>query len=159
MTINGNKNKKKDPDERVRKIGEREEIVETKLTQIQLEDMRMEVMALLDEEERIEAKKDEVAKNFTSQLKTNKLQINELRRTIAACKRRETIIVEEHLTQSNEIVRIRKDTGDRIGSRTATPRELQEPMFPDPPSDPAQQNDAPAPPDDAMEFGEGPGPG
>lgn len=120
---------KKDPFGRVRKIGEREEIVDVELTEAQLEEMRAEVMILLDDEETIEKRKDEAAKNFASQLKTNQLQRNELRRKITAKKVRKTIIVEEHLTDKNEVIRIRQDTGDKIGARTATPRELQEDLF------------------------------
>lgn len=142
MTIKPAK-KKKDPNERIRKIGEREEVIEIKLTQLQLEDMREEVMTLLDDEERIEEKAKEASKNFASQLKTNQLQRNELRRTIAGGKRRETIIVEEHLTASNEVVRIRKDTGDQVGARTATPRELQEDLFQELPAGDPSENDAP----------------
>lgn len=150
MSRNGNA-KKKDPNERVRKIGEREEIVDVELTEAQLEEMRGEVMVLLDDEERIEEKAKEAAKNFSSQLKTNQLQRNELRRKIATRRVRNTIIVEEHLTQANEIVRIRKDTGEIIGTRTATPRELQEEMFSDKP--PAAPSDAP-PEGDPPETGE-----
>ena len=122
MSING-KNKK-NPTERIR--GEREEILEEKLTQLAIENMREEVMILLDDEERLQEKAKEAAKNFGSQIKTNELQRNELRRTITSGRRRITLVVEEYLTASNEVVRVRKDTGEQIGQRTATPRELQE---------------------------------
>jgi hypothetical protein len=135
---------KKDPNRLVRKLGEREEVLETKLTQIQLEDMREEVMVLLDEEERIEKKRKEAAKNFGSQLESNKLQMSELRSTIASGKRKQTLIIEEHLTAQNEVVRIRQDTAEIIGQpRTATARELQEELFQDEPQPPLA--DAPAP--------------
>ena len=138
---------------RIRKIGEREEMIEIEFSDEQIADKRGEVMVLLDEEERIEAKKEELAKNFASQLKTNKLQINELRRQITSRKTRMTVIVEEHLTQQNEIVRIRKDTGEQVGVRTATPRELQEEMFPAKQEGDAPPNDAPS--DGFLDPGEG----
>jgi hypothetical protein len=142
--MSGNRNKK-DSNRLVRKLGEREEVIETKLTQIELEDKRMEVMILLDDEEAIERKAKEASANFTSQLKTNKLQRNELRRVITSGKSRQTLVIEEHLTAANEVVRVRKDTGDIIGQpRTATARELQEDLFQDPPADPAPQGDAPS---------------
>lgn len=144
--------KKDDGARRVRKIGEREEMIEIEFTPAQIAEKRVEVMVLLDEEERIDAKKDELAKNFASQLKTNKLQINELRRQITSGKTRQTLIVEEYLTQANEIVKIRKDTGEQIGARTATPRELQEEMFGDKPEEGAPQNDAPS--EDFLDPGE-----
>lgn len=141
MSRNG---KRKDPNERVRKIGQREEIINVKLTQVQLDEMRYEVMLLLDDEERIEEKAKEAAKNFSSQLKTNQLQRNEIRRVVTAGVRRQTIIVEEHLTASNEVIRIRQDTGDQLGlGRTATPRELQEelPLDPKPADDEAESEE------------------
>lgn len=123
--------RKKDPNERIRLLATREEIVDSKLSQLQIEDMRATVIELLDEEERINGKKEESGKNFASQLKTNRLQIDELRRKITSGRRRDTIVVEEYLTGSNEVVRIRADTGERIGARTATLKELQEEMFSD----------------------------
>ncbi len=136
------KPKKTPPDHRVRKIGQREESIDTKLTQIQIEDMRENVMVLLDDEERIEEKAKEAAKNFSSQLKTNQLQRNELRRIITQGKKRETIIVEEFLTVSNEVIRVRQDTGEQLGARTATPRELQEELPLDGKPADSEQNDA-----------------
>jgi hypothetical protein len=121
------KESKKDPMGRVRKIGEREENVDVKLTQLQIEDLREQVMVYLDDEERIEEKAKEAQKNFASQLKTNQLQRNEIRRTIAAGRKRVSITVEEYLTNSNEVIRVHKQTGEQLGpARTATPRELQE---------------------------------
>lgn len=157
----------RDPNERIRLVATREEIIETKLTQNEIDEMQRENMVLDNEIEKLEEKKKEQMANIASQLKTIELQKSELRRMVNSGRRRETVTIEEHLTGSNEIVRIRKDTGERIGQRTATPRELQEPMFPDksPPENgngDEQQIDAPggSPPDDAgfpAEFGGEPG--
>jgi hypothetical protein len=157
---------KKDPHKRVRKIGEREEVIEELLSDDQVHAMHEEIMVLLTEEEKLEERAKEAAKNFQSQIKTAELQRNELRRTVTSRKRRTTVVVEEHLTAANEVIRIRKDTGDQIGKRTATANELQEPMFPDKPpgdqdDDPAQQSDAQGAtpsgqPEPDMAFGETP---
>lgn len=155
--------KSRDPEEKIRLVATREEIIETKLTQNQIDEMQRENLVLDNEVERLEEKKAEAMKNFASQLKTIELQKSEIRRMVNAAKRRETVTVEEYLTGSNEIVRFRKDTGDRIGQRTATARELQEDMFPDKApvttdSEDPPQNGAPAT-DDAFpaEFGGDPG--
>lgn len=127
--------KPKDPSERVRKIGEREETIRRELSAGEIQFCREELEALLDEEDNIEAKQKEAAKNFSSQLATNRLHIGELRKRIKAKHVDEKVLVEEHLTHGNEVVRIRKDTGDKIGARTATPKELQEELFQEKPSD------------------------
>lgn len=138
--------KRKNPNERVRKIGEREEIVEYALTSEQLANSKDEIMALLDQKQETEEKKAEVMSNYKSQLATIDLQIESTRRTIRSGRRKETLTIEEHLTASNEIVRVRKDTGQQIGRRTASAEELQERLFPEaevaqgddgPPADPA----------------------
>lgn len=160
----------RDPDERIRLVATRDEIIETKLTQVQIDEMQRENLVLDNEIERLEEKKNEANKNFASQLKTIELQKSELRRMVNSGRRRETVTVEEYLTGRNEIVRVRKDTGDALRrengepqTRTATARELQEDMFPDKKPAPdapetVQQNDAQdhAPPVDASfpsEFG------
>jgi len=156
--------KRRDPNERIRLVATREEVIESKLTQNQIDEYQRENMVLDNEVEKLEEKKKEQAANIASQLKTIELQKSELRRMCNSGRRRETVEVEEYLTGSNEIVRIRKDTGERIGQRTATARELQEEMFPDKataePQEP--QIDAPngSPPPDAdfpAEFGGEPG--
>lgn len=138
---------------RIRLLATREEIIESKLTQLQLEDKRSTVMELLNEEESIEAKKDEASKNFASQLKTNRLQIDELRRIINSGRERTTIQVEEYLTKANEVIRIRTDTGDQIGQRTASQRELQEDLPLEQKVKPEGDEEEVSAIDDAEEFG------
>lgn len=153
------KKAKKDPNERVRKIGEREEIIETKLTQKEIEDLRGTVMVLLDRKDEILEKKSEVVKNYGSQLATVDLEIDTTRRLIHSGRRKIDITVDEFLTQGNEIVRIRRDTGEQIGARTATQKELQEPLFEDDAEAPdpgvaADGEEAEGPPDFSGDFGE-----
>jgi len=124
---------KKRPEKRgdfIRKLSEREETIEFDLQQSELDELGRQVLVLLDEEDKINQRKEEAMKNFASQLKTNKLQIDEMRSVIRERKRRIKLRVAEHLTRGNEVVKVRTDTGETVGrSRTATPRELQEELF------------------------------
>lgn len=119
--------KKNEEPRRVRKLGEREEVIKHQLTSDQLEETKDAILCSLDDDERLEERKAEFVKNIGSQLKTNELQRNELRRQVKSGTREETVIVEEHLLTNNEVLRVRQDTGEEVGKRrTATPRELQE---------------------------------
>lgn len=142
--------KRRDPTERIRKIGEREEIIESKLTQLQLDEERELVMNLLDQKDEIEEKKREVVKNYGAQLAAVELQIDAARRVIHAGRRRDTLLVEEYLTGANAIIRIRKDTGEQIGERNATSAELQETLPLEKPTDLPAPDD---PPSDPPTFG------
>lgn len=120
----------KDDSPYVRKLAERDEVVEFDLHQPEIDELGRQVLVLLDEDDKINQRKDEAAKNFASQLKTNKLQIDELRGVIKEKKRRMKLHIIEYLTKGNEVMKIRADTGEPVGKpRTATPRELQEELF------------------------------
>jgi hypothetical protein len=137
--------RKKDPNERIRKIGEREEVLEIKLTEVQRDKERHNVMFLLDQVDELEEKKKEVVKNYASQLAAVELQIHAARQLANSGKRRDSVTIEEWLTGSNDIIRIRADTGEQVGDlRRARAEELQEKLLDDTP-----------PPDDAPSvFGE-----
>jgi hypothetical protein len=136
--------RRKDPNERIRMVGEREVTIDIMLTPMQLEDEHHNVMAFLDQKEEIEEKKKENMKNFAAQLAAVELQIDASRRLIKSKRRRETVIIEEWLTGANEIVQIRQDTRDQVGDvRKARSEELQEKLFGDKPTDPVQENAAP----------------
>lgn len=136
--------RRRDPNERVRKVGEREVTIDIVLTPLQLEDEHHNVMAFLDQKEEIEEKKKENMKNFAAQLAAVELQIDAARRLIKSKRRRETLVIEDWLTGANEIIQIRQDTGDQVGDvRKARSDELQEKLFGDRPTDPGQQNAAP----------------
>jgi hypothetical protein len=150
------KAKKKDTNERVRKIGEREEAIETRLSSEELGEVRETVMILLDDLDLIEGKKKEAMKNFASQAATIELQVEGARNLLKSKVRRTTVIVDEYLTQGNEVHRVRRDTGEQLGARTATAAELQEEMFTDPPPAPADLVE-PSPPltDEDLQFASG----
>lgn len=136
--------RRKDPKERVRKVGERDVTIDIVLTPLQLEDEHHSVMAFLDQKEEIEEKKRENMKNFAAQLAAVELQIDAARRLIKSKRRRETLVIEDWLTGANEIIQIRQDTGDQVGdARKARSEELQEKLFGDKPTDLEQQNAAP----------------
>jgi chromosome segregation ATPase len=143
---------------RVREVGQREETLKRQLTATEIQALREELEALLDDEDNIDEKKKEASKNFASQLETNKLQQSNLRRRIKSKEAEEKVLVKEYLTKANEIVRIRADTDEQIGQRTATKAELQEEMFPDKkpeggsPETGEPQNDA-QPQPAGLEFG------
>lgn len=137
------KAKKRDPSERVRKIGEREESIEHRLNAGELEDIKDRVMTHLDEIDKIESKKAEAVANYKAQTASFELQLEADRNLLKSRVLRSMIVIEEYLTHGNEVIRVRKDTGEQIGARTATPAELQEELFPDPPTDPGHlQRDA-----------------
>ncbi len=124
--------KRKDPGDRIRKLGEREEQITVKLTQIEIEDQRHQVMMLLDDIDKI----DQGLKAIKAEAKGRKdailARIAEARRQESSGRRTDDVVVEEWLTQGNEVVRVRTDTGEQIGDpRTARAAELQEKLFTD----------------------------
>lgn len=139
---------KKDKNERVRKIGEREEQIVHKLSANQLEEVKDRVMSHLDELDSIESKKAESVANFKAQAASFELQLEADRKLLKSGVDKRMVIVDEFLTQGNEVVRVRRDTGEQLGARTATANELQEEMFTGPPPvdmPPEQQPDATEP--------------
>lgn len=135
--------KKKDPNERIRMVGEREQAIEIPLTADQLDDERSAVMEFLDHKEEIEDRKKEAMKNFASQIATVELQIEGSRRLIKSKRRKVVVVIEEWLTAANEIIQVRRDTNEQIGDpRRARAEELQERLFPPEQEDPQQQNAA-----------------
>jgi hypothetical protein len=130
----------------VRKLGEREEIIVHTLTGGELAEVQDTVMALLDHRQEVEEKKKEANANFKAQLETIELELETARRTFRGRARKESVVIEEHLTSANEVIRIRKGTKEIVGQRTATAEELQEEMFPEEQGDSGEvpQDEAPA---------------
>lgn len=124
----------------VRKIGEREEVIEHHLSREEMAEVQDTVMALLDQKQEVEEKKVETNANYNAQFKAIDLQLETARRVFRGGVRKESVIIEEHLTAANEVIRIRKGTREIIGQRTATADELQEEMFAD---DKAESGDVP----------------
>lgn len=150
--------KPKDPNERVRKLGEREEQLEIRLTQLEMDDYHNQHLALSNQRDELEEKLAEVKANYKAQFEAIDLQVAATRRLLNTRRRTATVKVEEWLTASNEVIRLRADTNEQLGDlRKARADELQEKLFPDNPPDSAtpgaQQEGAPTE-DDPM-FGTG----
>jgi len=140
---------KKKSNDRVRKIGEREEMVEYQLSEQELAEKKDTIMELLEALEKLEARKKEQMKNLGSQAATMELEISQLRADIRAKKVTRQITVAEFLTGANEVIRVRTDTDEQIGPpRTATSRELQEELPLSEQTDPEKTDD-----DDAFDPG------
>lgn len=140
------KKKPKDPYERIRKVGQREESLERRLSDVEMDDLHQTYLKLGNQREDLETKKAEVIANYNAQFKAIDLQADTARRLLNSRRKSDLVIVEEWLNASNEIVRIRADTGEQLGDpRKARADELQEKLFPEGnPADPAaQQSDAP----------------
>lgn len=119
--------KKKAPNERKRKIGERTEVVERKLTQVEIEDSRARVIDILQESDELDAKLDEIKASYKSLFASLDSRKSHELGLIRSGRAREEIVVEEWLTDQNEVVRVNKATGLEIGNRrTASASELQE---------------------------------
>lgn len=145
------KKKPKDPYERIRKVGQREESLERRLTDVEMDDLHVTYLSLGNQREDLETKKAEVMANYNAQFKAIDLQADTVRRLLNSRRKSDTVVVEEWLNASNQIVRIRADTGEQLGDpRKARADELQEKLFPDkeeksadPAPSPAPQGDAP----------------
>jgi len=131
-----------DPMARVRKLGEREEIVEVPLTQREVEDLRHELCVQLDRVDEIEAKKTEFVQQNKAEMATVDLEISRCRGLIKSRRKNVKLLVEDWLTQGNDVIRMVPMTGEIIGDvRRARAEELQEKLFKDteptipPPSD------------------------
>lgn len=151
----------KDPFERVRMLEERDEVLEVRLTDVEMDDLHHTHLSLTNQKEDLKDKLDEVKSNYKAQFDAIDLQVTTTRRLLNTRRKQVPVKVQTWLNASNEVVRIRADTGDQLGDpRKARADELQEKLFPDkPPADPAPQSDAqPAgpPPDGQPEFGSEP---
>jgi len=118
--------KRSNAHEPVRKLGERTETIEVKLSPAQIEDERARVIDLLQERDEL----DEEWKNIKA---AHKAKIADLDSKLAAArgavssgKVRREITIEEWVTRQNEVIRIHKETREELGRRNATAAELQE---------------------------------
>lgn len=152
----------RDPFERIRKVGEREELLERRLSDVEMDDLHQTYLSLGNQREDLESKKSEVLANYGAQFKAIDLQADTARKLLNTRRKSDTVLVEEWLNASNEIVRIRSDTGEQLGDpRKARADELQEKLFPDKPADTVAveppTGDAVTPPFADNAFGSEPG--
>lgn len=108
----------------------------------------------LDHREEIKQKLADAKKAFASQLETNEVTIDTIRRQIRQGVERRSIEVQDYLTKSNEVVTVAVKSDQIIGEpRTATAAELQESMPLD--DTPAADDEEDA--DDGVTFQDGTG--
>lgn len=117
--------------ERLKRLAVRVETVTLKLTQLEIEDTRAHVMDLLAVRDGIDEKLKSIKAEYRAKIAEVDERLNRARTEVCSGRRDIEIPVEEWLTRSNEVVRVRTDTGEQIGARTAHAEELQEELFPD----------------------------
>lgn len=140
--------KPRDPFERVRMLEERDETLEVRLSDVEMDELHQQHLQLGNQREQLEEKLAEVKANYKAQFEAIDLQVVTTRRLLNTRRKQVAVKVQTWLNASNEAVRIRSDTGEQLGDpRKARADELQEKLFPDsgPPADPpAPQIDAAA---------------
>ena len=141
--------KPKDPHERVRMLEERDETLEVRLSDVEMDDLHMQHLQLGNQREELEEKLAEVKANYKAQFEAIDLQVVTTRRLLNTRRKAVAVKVQTWLNASNEVVRIRSDTGDQLGDpRKARADELQEKLFPD------EQPQGDAAPTEAQDGGE-----
>jgi hypothetical protein len=147
------KSKPRNP-ERVgeRKIGERVETIQQKLSPMEVEDVRRNVCEMLASLDKLEEERKTATAAIRSKIQELKSKIR-IETGVASSARRDVeVTIEEWLNEKNEVKRVRTDTGEVIGARNARIDELQEEMFDD--EDDDSDDDSPKA-ETAGDFGEG----
>lgn len=121
------KTEHKDPQSRIRMIGpERKESIVVKLTQIEIDDQRVLVCDLRDKQDALEEELKSVKADYKARQEGLEEKERVARRLASTARAETEVAIQDWLTQGNEIISIRLDTGDVLRRRTATARELQE---------------------------------
>lgn len=116
--------------ERLRKIGEpRVETIVVVLTESQVEEQRAKACDLRDQQDKLKIELAGVKTDFKVREKNLRDAEVEARGQASTRKRHVQILIQDHITPSNEVISIRLDTKDVVGRRTATAEELQEEPF------------------------------
>jgi hypothetical protein len=148
---------KKPKEPGVRMLEERDETLDVRLTDVEMDDLHNQHLALTNQRDELEEKLAEVKANYKAQFEAIDLQVTSTRRLLNTRRKQVAVKVQSWLTDKNEVIRIRSDTGDQLGdARKARADELQEKLFPDN-GDAAQQSDAEQPDEGAGDsmFGDG----
>jgi len=118
--------------ERVRKIAEHQDTIRIDLLPSEVGEEREAVCELLTRQENLVAALKATKAEYKVKIDAVKAKISASLAAAATETRDLNVTVEEWLTRGNEIVSIRADTGEMLGTRTATVSELQESLFPPP---------------------------
>lgn len=119
--------------DRIRKLGDCAETIRQALSPTEVEEEKGRVCDLLARRDNITAALKSIKSEYKAKLEAVDERIGAARRAASDKYRELDVEVEEWLTRGNEVVRVRTDTGEVLGRRTATAGELQESMFPDEP--------------------------
>lgn len=122
--------------ERVRKIGERKETITVELDPSEIEAERTAVLDLLGRKDNLEAARKSLASEYKAKIEAVESAMTACRQAATTGKRTVELDIEEWLTRSREVVRVRADNGDVIGKRNARADELQEALFDERQADP-----------------------
>lgn len=113
----------KDPNERVRMLVERTEVVE---------DQRAKVCELRDRQDTLDEELKSIKAGFKEKSDALELQERRARRLVSTGKDEAEVKIQDWLTRGNSVIRIRTDTGEPMGDpRKARADELQEQLFKD----------------------------
>lgn len=124
-----------------RKIGERQETITRLLSPSEVELEREHVCKLLREIDRAEEERKNAAAAGKAKLTELRTRLAEHAGVANTAKRDEEVTIEEWLTDKNEVVRVRADTGEVIGNRVARAAELQEDLDGDKEGDEAEDDE------------------
>ncbi len=120
------KKPKKDPNERKRLIGSRQETIERVLTPAEMDDAHERLITLLGDKAGLEEEKKAAGAELAAKIKRAQADIVGTLEQLRRKRTKEEITVEEWLTAGNEIVKVNAATGEQLGARTARADELQE---------------------------------
>jgi hypothetical protein len=114
------------PAKRVRKLGERTETEFVDIPHAEVSDAKDRTHAILHKLDQLREEKKAAMGSFKARADDLNAQLSTSRATAGGARREVEFQVEEWLTSANEVIRIRADTGEQLGARTASAREMQE---------------------------------
>jgi hypothetical protein len=119
--------KKPQQAERLRKIGQREERIPIDLTPAQREKLQDRVCReLIPQRRQLEARLKEIKAEYSAKIKAIQGDIDSCVERASTGRDAIDVVVEELLGPGNQVLRMRTDTGEQIGTRVASQSELQE---------------------------------
>lgn len=133
-----------------RKIGERLEVIIEKLSPMQVDEERAKVCDCYAELEALEEERKKITADVKARIASRKAAQKEAAACATSARRKVEVTVEEWLTDTNEVIRVRTDTGEVLGQRTARMHEQQEEL---PGLEPAEPDDKAEAKEDSDGFG------
>lgn len=117
--------------QRVRKLGDHDEIVSVVLSEEQIGKKMDESAELRDRIDAMSQKIKDTVASLRARLNVLKCDEKEARTAATSGRVDVEVHIEEWLTNDSQVIRVDAATGDQIGQpRSARPNELQEDMFP-----------------------------